>query len=73
MSLGVRLSAAHWFELTGYVLVALMPFAVIGIILGHLLTVDSMGPALGGLTVAVRHPRRVVGPARRRAGSCSRS
>jgi ABC-2 type transport system permease protein len=50
MSLGVRLSAVHWLELTGYVLVALLPFAVIGVIIGHLLTVDSMGPALGGIT-----------------------
>jgi ABC-2 type transport system permease protein len=50
ISLGVRLSAVHWLELTGYVLVALVPFAVIGVVLGHLLTVDSMGPALGGVT-----------------------
>lgn len=49
-SVGVRLSAPHWLELTGYVLVALIPFAVIGIVLGHLLTVDSMGPAMGGIT-----------------------
>jgi ABC-2 type transport system permease protein len=49
-SLGVRLDALHWLEMTGYILVALIPFAVIGIALGHLLTVDSMGPALGGLT-----------------------
>ena len=50
MSMGVHLSVVHWLELTGYVLVALVPFAVIGIVLGHLLTVDSMGPALGGIT-----------------------
>jgi ABC-2 type transport system permease protein len=50
MSVGVRLSAVHWLELTGYVLVALVPFAVMGIVMGHLLTVDSMGPALGGIT-----------------------
>ena len=50
MSVGVRLTLPHWLELTGYVLVALIPFAVIGIILGHLLTVDSMGPAMGGIT-----------------------
>ena len=49
-SVGVRLSAVHWLELTGYVLVALVPFAVIGIVMGHLLTVDSMGPAMGGIT-----------------------
>ena len=50
LSMGVHLSVVHWLELTGYVLVALVPFAVIGIVLGHLLTVDSMGPALGGIT-----------------------
>ena len=50
ISMGVHMSAVHWLELTGYVLVALVPFAVIGIVLGHLLTVDSMGPALGGIT-----------------------
>ena len=50
ISMGVHLSAVHWLELTGYVLVALVPFAVTGIVLGHLLTIDSMGPALGGIT-----------------------
>jgi ABC-2 type transport system permease protein len=50
MSIGVRLSVVHWLELTGYVLVALVPFAVMGIVMGHLLTVDSMGPAMGGIT-----------------------
>ena len=50
MAMGVRLSALHWLELTGYVLVALVPFAVLGIILGHLLNVYSIGPGIGGLT-----------------------
>jgi ABC-2 type transport system permease protein len=27
-----------------------VPFAVIGIMLGHLMKVDSLGPALGGIT-----------------------
>jgi ABC-2 type transport system permease protein len=48
-SMGVHLSAVEWLELTGYVLVALVPFAVFGIVLGHVLTVDSIGPAVGGL------------------------
>jgi len=47
--MGVRLSAVEWLELTGYVVVALVPFAVLGIVLGHVLTVDSIGPAVGGL------------------------
>jgi ABC-2 type transport system permease protein len=48
--LGVRLPASQWLEMTALVLVALVPFAAIGILMGHLLTVDSMGPALGGLS-----------------------
>ena len=49
-SYGVRLSALSWLTMTGLILVGLVPFAVMGIILGHLLTADSMGPALGGAT-----------------------
>ena len=48
--LGVRLSAGSWLTMTGLILVGLVPFAVLGILLGHLLTVDSMGPAMGGIT-----------------------
>jgi len=48
--MGVRLSATRWLELTGYVLVGLVPFAVLGVILGHVLNVDSLGPAVGGVT-----------------------
>lgn len=47
-SLGVSLSAGHWLEMTGLILVALVPFAALGIALGHLLTPDSVGPAMGG-------------------------
>ena len=49
-SLGVRLAPADWVTMTVLILIGLIPFAVLGILLGHLLTVDSMGPALGGLT-----------------------
>jgi ABC-2 type transport system permease protein len=48
--LGVRLPATSWLTMTGLILVGLVPFAVLGILLGHLLTVDSMGPAMGGIT-----------------------
>ena len=48
--LGVSLSAGNWLEMTGLVLVGLLPFGALGITLGHLLTVDSIGPAMGGLT-----------------------
>ena len=49
VSLGVNLSAERWFEMTGLIVVALIPFAVLGIFLGHLLTADSIGPAIGGI------------------------
>jgi ABC-2 type transport system permease protein len=49
-SLGVRLGAAHWIEMTGLILVGLIPFAGLGILMGHLLTPDSIGPAMGGST-----------------------
>ncbi|MCU1359564.1 MAG: type transporter [Ilumatobacteraceae bacterium] len=49
-SLGVRMPAGRWIEMTGLILVGLVPFAGLGVVLGHLLTTDSMGPAMGGLT-----------------------
>jgi ABC-2 type transport system permease protein len=47
-SLGVRLGASEWLEMTGLILVGLIPFAALGIMIGHLLTPDSIGPAMGG-------------------------
>ncbi len=38
----------EWFEMTGLILVGLIPFAALGITLGHMLTPDSIGPAMGG-------------------------
>jgi len=49
ISLGVSLSAGRWREMTGLILVALVPFAALGVLLGHLLTADSIGPATGGM------------------------
>jgi ABC-2 type transport system permease protein len=46
---GVRLSAGEWLQMTGLMLVGLAPFAALGILLGHLMNVDSMGPATGGI------------------------
>jgi ABC-2 type transport system permease protein len=48
--LGVRLSAPTWLEMTGLLLVGLVPFVVLGLVLGHLLNPDSIGPAVGGAT-----------------------
>lgn len=51
LTLGVRIHPVdNWFKMTGLILVALIPFAALGIGLGHLLTNDSMGPATGGIT-----------------------
>jgi hypothetical protein len=36
-SLGVSMPAAKWLEVTGLILVALVPFAALGIVIGHLL------------------------------------
>jgi ABC-2 type transport system permease protein len=48
--LGVSLSLGTWLSMTGFVLVGLVPFAALGIFLGHLLTTDSIGPVIGGST-----------------------
>ncbi|HWH93331.1 MAG TPA: ABC transporter permease [Baekduia sp.] len=48
--LGVRLPAGEWLAMTGLILVGLIPFAAAGIFLGHRLTTDSIGPAMGGGT-----------------------
>ncbi len=50
IALGVRMPLDRWVEMTALILVALIPFAVMGVALGHMLSVDSMGPALGGIT-----------------------
>lgn len=49
-SLGVTIPLAGWLEMTGLILVGLIPFAALGILIGHLLTADSLGPVMGGLT-----------------------
>ena len=50
VSLGVRMTAMRWVEMVALILVALIPFAGMGIAIGHLFTTDSLGPALGGIT-----------------------
>jgi ABC-2 type transport system permease protein len=49
-TLGVSMAASLWLQMTLLILVGLVPFAAAGILLGHLLTVDSIGPVIGGLT-----------------------
>lgn len=50
VSMGVRLSAGGWLAMTGLILVGLIPFAALGVYIGHRVGVDAMGPALGGAT-----------------------
>jgi len=47
-TLGVHLSAKGALQMTGLVIVGLIPFAALGILVGHLFTPDSMGPVIGG-------------------------
>jgi ABC-2 type transport system permease protein len=47
-SLGVSMSAHKWIEMTLLILVGLLPFAALGIALGHLMNVDAIGPVTGG-------------------------
>lgn len=46
-SLGVSLPADKWVEMTLLIAIALLPFAALGILLGHLLNVDAVGAATG--------------------------
>jgi ABC-2 type transport system permease protein len=50
VSLGVDLPPSRWLVMTALILVGLVPFAALGVLLGHLLSVDSLGPAMGGIT-----------------------
>jgi ABC-2 type transport system permease protein len=45
---GVSLPAGDWLRMVLLILIGLAPFAALGIALGHLLTPDSIGPAMGG-------------------------
>jgi ABC-2 type transport system permease protein len=48
--LGVSLTGNEWARMTGLILVGLLPFAGLGIVFGHMLTPDSIGPVMGGAT-----------------------
>jgi ABC-2 type transport system permease protein len=47
-ALGVRIAAGRWVEMTVLILIGLIPFAALGVVLGHLVTPDSGGPVIGG-------------------------
>lgn len=49
LAFGVRIeSPARWLAVTALILVGVLPFVALGIAVGHLLTTDAMGPAVGG-------------------------
>ncbi|MDQ6731081.1 MAG: ABC transporter permease [Actinomycetota bacterium] len=48
VALGVSLPAQRWLAMTALILAGLLPFAALGILVGHLVTTDSVGPAIGG-------------------------
>jgi ABC-2 type transport system permease protein len=50
LSLGVSLSAGKWLQMTGLLLVGLLPFSALGIALGHLVGAEAVGPTIGGLS-----------------------
>jgi ABC-2 type transport system permease protein len=50
IGLGVSLSTGAWLQMTALLLVGLLPFAALGIMLGHLLGVEAVGPTIGGLS-----------------------
>lgn len=49
-SLGVSMAASRWLHMTALLLIGLLPFAALGILVGHLVSADAVGPAIGGLT-----------------------
>ncbi len=48
--LGVSLPAADWLKVVALLVIGLLPFAALGIVLGHLLGSDALGPVIGGTT-----------------------
>jgi ABC-2 type transport system permease protein len=48
--LGVRLAADDWLKMTWLILLGLIPFAALGIFIGHVVTQESIGPVIGGST-----------------------
>ncbi|HTS74280.1 MAG TPA: ABC transporter permease [Gaiellaceae bacterium] len=51
VSLGVRLDATQWLEMTGLLLVGLAPIVAAGIGLGHVVSVDALTPTVAGFVV----------------------
>lgn len=47
LSIGTKLPLDDWLKSVGLVLIALIPFAALGVMLGHLIKGDAMGPVIG--------------------------
>ena len=71
---GVRLTVGEWATLVVLILIGLIPFAGMGIAIGHLVSVDSLGPLMGGLTsiLARSAARGAPSPPRVRSTRCPR-
>jgi len=50
IGLGVSLPAGRWLQMTVLLLIGLLPFAALGIMLGHLVGAEAVGPTIGGLS-----------------------
>lgn len=50
IAMNAHLQVDGWLIMTGLVFIGLAPFAALGIMLGHMLRPDSLGPALGGIS-----------------------
>jgi ABC-2 type transport system permease protein len=48
LSIGVHIGLLNWLETAVLVLIALIPFAALGVAIGHLVKGDSIGPIMGG-------------------------
>jgi ABC-2 type transport system permease protein len=50
IAMSANLQVGGWLIMTGLIFVGLLPFAGLGIMLGHTMRPDSLGPALGGIS-----------------------
>ncbi len=48
LTLGVSIPGGRWLAMSALILAGLVPFAALGVLVGHLLTTDAIGPAMGG-------------------------
>jgi ABC-2 type transport system permease protein len=51
--LGVRLSAGEWAKVVYLLLIGLIPLAVLGIVIGQLISADALMPTVGGLVTVL--------------------